>query len=45
VLGPSTEHVLLALGERELPAQILGQLGVRDVHALVDAAYQAPEVR
>src|SRR5712691_10646203 len=36
VLGPSTEHLLIALGEQELTARILGELGVRSVQALVD---------
>jgi ATP-dependent Clp protease ATP-binding subunit ClpA len=39
VLGPSTEHLLLALGEQELPARLLGELGITDVQALVDAKY------
>jgi ATP-dependent Clp protease ATP-binding subunit ClpA len=39
VLGPSTEHLLLAVGEQELPARILGELGITDVQALVDAKY------
>jgi len=39
VLGPSTEHLLIALGEHELTARILGELGVRSAQALVDAAY------
>ena len=39
VLGPSTEHLLIALGEQELTARILGELGVRSAQALVDAAY------
>jgi ATP-dependent Clp protease ATP-binding subunit ClpA len=39
VLGPSTEHLLLALAEQELPARILAELGVPDVRALVDARY------
>ncbi len=37
VLGPSTEHLLIALGEHELPARILGELGVSSAQALVDA--------
>ncbi len=41
VLGPSTEHLLLALGEQELPARILGELGITEVQALVDAKYPA----
>lgn len=39
ILGPSTEHLLIALGEQELTARILGELGIRNVQALVDAAY------
>lgn len=39
VLGPSTEHLLLAVGKQELPARILGELGITDVEALVDAIY------
>jgi len=39
VLGPSTEHLLLALGEQDLTARILGELGVGSAQALVDAAY------
>jgi len=37
VRDPSTQHVLLALGEQEIPALILRELGVRDIQALVDA--------
>lgn len=39
VLGPSTEHLLLALGEEERSARILGELGITDIQALVDAKY------
>ncbi len=39
VLGPSTEYLLLAVGEQELPAQILAELGITNVQALVDAKY------
>ena len=39
ILAPSTEHLLLALGEHELPAHILTELGITDVQALVDATY------
>jgi ATP-dependent Clp protease ATP-binding subunit ClpA len=39
ILGPSTEYLLLALGEQELPTRILGELGFTDIRALVDAAY------
>lgn len=39
VLGPSTEHLLLALGEQERSARILRELGIADVHALVNATY------
>ena len=38
-LTASTEHLLIALGEHDLPALILGELGVGDVAALVDARY------
>jgi ATP-dependent Clp protease ATP-binding subunit ClpA len=40
VLGPSTEHLLIALGEQELPARILAQLGVASAQALVDGDYR-----
>ncbi len=39
VTGLSTEHLLIALGEQELPSQILWELAVTDVEALVDARY------
>jgi ATP-dependent Clp protease ATP-binding subunit ClpA len=39
VLGPSTEHLLIALGEHELPARILAELGVQSARPLVDAHY------
>jgi len=39
VLGPSTEHLLIALGDQELPARILAELGVTNAQALVDADY------
>jgi ATP-dependent Clp protease ATP-binding subunit ClpA len=39
VLGPSTEHLLIALGEHELPARILAGLGVGSAQALVDAEF------
>jgi ATP-dependent Clp protease ATP-binding subunit ClpA len=39
VLGPSTEHLLLALAEQELPVRILRELGIADVHAVVNATY------
>ena len=39
VLGPSTEYLLLAVAEQELPSQILGELGITDVQGLVDAKY------
>jgi hypothetical protein len=41
VLGPSTEHLLIALGEQEVPARILAELGVSSAQALVDADYPA----
>lgn len=37
VLGASTEHLLLALEKKELPRQVLTEVGITDVHALVDA--------
>src|SRR6201996_5410761 len=37
VLGPSSEHLLLALGEHEQAAAILGEVGVSDPVALVDS--------
>jgi ClpA/ClpB-like protein len=39
VLWPDTEHLLIALGEQELPARILAELGVSSAEALVDASY------
>lgn len=39
ISGPSTEHLLLALGEQEASASILAELGLRDVRPLVDAKY------
>lgn len=39
VLGPSTEHLLLALGEQELSARVLAELGVTDIRGLVNATY------
>ncbi|MGE5136817.1 MAG: Clp protease N-terminal domain-containing protein [Gemmatimonadota bacterium] len=45
VLGPGTEHLLLALGEQELPARILAGLGVGSVQALVDAGHELPPIR
>ena len=39
VRGPSTEHLLLAVGEQELPAHLLAELGITDIQAVVDAAY------
>jgi ATP-dependent Clp protease ATP-binding subunit ClpA len=39
VLGPSTEDLLIALGEQALPARILAELGVSSTQALVDAHY------
>jgi ATP-dependent Clp protease ATP-binding subunit ClpA len=39
VTGPSTEHLLLALGEQERSARILAELGLKDVRPLVDAKY------
>ena len=39
ILGPSTEHLLLALGEHALPVQILAEVGITDIQGLVDAIY------
>jgi ATP-dependent Clp protease ATP-binding subunit ClpA len=39
VLGPSSEHLLIALGEQELTAQILAELGIGSAQALVDGHY------
>jgi ATP-dependent Clp protease ATP-binding subunit ClpA len=44
VLGPSTEHLLIALGEQELPARILAELGVSSAQALVDADQGLPPI-
>jgi ATP-dependent Clp protease ATP-binding subunit ClpA len=38
-LSPSTEHLLIALGDQELPGRILGELGIRSAQALVDVGY------
>ncbi|HEY1345132.1 MAG TPA: Clp protease N-terminal domain-containing protein [Streptosporangiaceae bacterium] len=45
VLGPGTEHLLLALGEHEVPARILAELGVQSAQALVDAGQGLPPIR
>lgn len=37
---PSTEHLLLALAEQELPARLLTEIGVPDAQALVDTKYR-----
>jgi hypothetical protein len=37
VLGPSSEHLLLALSEQERAAEILGEVGIGDPVALVDS--------
>lgn len=39
ILGPSSEYLLLALGEEEASCRILAELGITDVQALVDAHY------
>ena len=39
VLGPSPEHLLIALGEQELTARILAELGISSAQALVDGHY------
>ena len=41
VRGPSTQHVLLGLAAEPVGAAALGELGIGDVAALVDAAYPA----
>jgi ATP-dependent Clp protease ATP-binding subunit ClpA len=41
VLGPSTEHLLIALGEHEPTARILAELGISSAQALVDGRYPA----
>jgi ATP-dependent Clp protease ATP-binding subunit ClpA len=41
VLGPSTEHLLIALGEQELTARILAEFGISSAQALVDGHYPA----
>jgi ATP-dependent Clp protease ATP-binding subunit ClpA len=45
LLGPGTAHLLIALGEQELPAQILAELGVGSAQALVDADQGLPPKR
>jgi ATP-dependent Clp protease ATP-binding subunit ClpA len=44
ILSPSTQHLLIALGEHELPAQILADLGVSSAQALVDADQGLPPI-
>jgi ATP-dependent Clp protease ATP-binding subunit ClpA len=44
-LSPSTEHLLIALGEHELPARILAELGIGSAQALVDADQGLPPIR
>jgi len=39
ILGPSTEHLLIAVAEQSLPARLLAGIGVPDAEALVDAKY------
>jgi ATP-dependent Clp protease ATP-binding subunit ClpA len=39
VRGPSTEHLLIALGEQELTARILAGLGISSAQVLVDGHY------
>jgi ATP-dependent Clp protease ATP-binding subunit ClpA len=41
IRDPSTEHLLLALAEQELPARLLAEIGVPDAEALVDTKYPA----
>jgi len=45
VLGPGTEHLLVALGEHEFPSRILAELGVSSAQALVDAGQELPPIR
>jgi ATP-dependent Clp protease ATP-binding subunit ClpA len=40
IRDPSTEHLLLALAEQELPARLLTEIGVPDAQALVDTKYR-----
>ena len=44
VLGPSTQHLLIALGDHEVPARILAELGVQSAQALVDADRGLPPI-
>jgi ATP-dependent Clp protease ATP-binding subunit ClpA len=44
VLGPGTEHLLIALSEHEVPARILAELGVQSAQALVDADQGLPPI-
>jgi ATP-dependent Clp protease ATP-binding subunit ClpA len=44
VLGPSTEHLLIALGDHELSARILAELGVASAQVLVDADQGLPPI-
>jgi len=39
IVGPSTEHLLLALANQLAPMEVLRELGVVEARALVDAAY------
>lgn len=41
ILGPSTEHLLLALEKTELPRRMLREVGIANLRALVDARYPA----
>lgn len=41
VLGPSSEHVLLGLGQDDRPTALLRRLGIDDVEQLVDTRYRA----
>ena len=45
VLGPSTEHLLIALGEHEVPVRILAEFGIGSAQALVDADQGLPPIR
>jgi ATP-dependent Clp protease ATP-binding subunit ClpA len=40
IRDPSTEHLLLALAQHELPARLLAGIGVSDVQAIVDSHYR-----
>jgi ATP-dependent Clp protease ATP-binding subunit ClpA len=43
VRDPSTEHLLLAVAEQELPARLLAAIGIPDAEALVNTKYPASQ--